>query len=227
MSNKRIERLSPIEIAYIIVAFTIVVASLIYVVVTKYDHRPNTISVNLSDFNSSYDVSIINQADIDDFMSVKGIGEVRANEIIAYRDALGGFEDVYELLDLKFINADLFEKIITYFYLSDYTPSDIKSPDSDSDNKEESDDSTDEVIENPTDKNEYVNSVDNVLRRSVNINTASSEEIMACLLISSAQAEQIVEIRDIIGGYSNISELSLCSLISMDLYSEIKDYVII
>lgn len=227
MSNKRIERLSPIEIAYIIVAFTIVVASLIYVVVTKYDHRPNTISVSLSDFNSSYDVSIINQADIDDFMSVKGIGEVRANEIIAYRDALGGFEDVYELLDLKFINADLFEKIITYFYLSDYAPSDIKSPDSASDNKEEPDNSTDEVIENPTDKNEYVNSVDNVLRRSVNINTASSEEIMACLLISSAQAEQIVEIRDIIGGYSNISELSLCSLISMDLYSEIKDYVII
>lgn len=225
MTTKSSERLSPIEIAFIIIAFAIVVASLSYVILMNYDRSPSSIEVSLDGYDGGYDVSVINQADIDDFMVVSGIGQVKASEIVAYRDALGGFEDVYQLLDVKSINAQLFESIMLHFYFSDTQSSSDSLSDSVSGVSSDVDVIADEAIELPADDITYSGETDTAERKSVNINSASAEEIEACLLISSDQADQIVEIRELIGGYSNRSELALCSLISNELYGEIKDYI--
>ncbi len=227
MSKKTTEKFTGIEVAYIIVAFAVVIASLSYVILTNYDHTPNTLSVNFNTLDGVYDVSVINGADVDDFIEVKGIGEVKANEIVAYRDAISGFEDVYQLLDVKSVTAELFESIITHFYLEESQTSDDLISDKYADAFEKADEISDESVSLPIEEDNSLSGSEPLSRRSVNINTATDDEIASCLLISSEQAKQIVEIRELIGGYSNVSELALCSLIQTDLYSEIKPYIIL
>ncbi len=227
MSRKTTEKLTGIEVAYIIVAFAVVIASLSYVILTNYDHTPSTLNVSFNNLDSVYDVSVINIADVDDFIEVKGIGEVKANEIVAYRDAISGFDDVYQLLDVKSVTAELFESIITHFYLDESQTADDLTSDKDADTSEKADEISDESVSLPKEEDNSSSENDSLSRRSVNINTASADEIAACLLISTEQAKQIVEVREIIGGYSNISELVLCSLLQADLYTEIKPYIIL
>ena len=52
----------------------------------------------------------INKADMDTLMSIKGVGEKRAEAIIAYRDKHGNFTSVEELSDVQGVSEALVEK---------------------------------------------------------------------------------------------------------------------
>lgn len=56
----------------------------------------------------------INTADTTSLMSVRGIGRVYANRIVAYREKLGGFVDKKQLLEVYGINEEVYEKISPY-----------------------------------------------------------------------------------------------------------------
>ena len=47
-------------------------------------------------------------------MTISGIGETRANAIIAYREYLGGYTDVEQLKDIYGIGDGIFAKIEPY-----------------------------------------------------------------------------------------------------------------
>ena len=62
------------------------------------------------------DLSIINNATQEEFMEVKGIGEVRSLDIITLRESLGGFKDIRELTYINGISDTILEEIIEHFY---------------------------------------------------------------------------------------------------------------
>lgn len=56
----------------------------------------------------------INTASKDDFLSLKGIGEGKANSIIEYRNKNGNFEKIEDIKNVSGIGDSLFEKIKDY-----------------------------------------------------------------------------------------------------------------
>lgn len=65
------------------------------------------------------------------------------------------------------------------------------------------------------------------VRRPVNINTASAEEIAKCLLLPLEKAQDIVDIREQISYYSAVSELFLVDSLTEEEIYEIADYVLL
>ena len=53
----------------------------------------------------------INTADKNLLMTLPGIGEGRAEDIISYRDDNGGFKSIEEIKNIKGIKDNIFEKI--------------------------------------------------------------------------------------------------------------------
>lgn len=56
----------------------------------------------------------INTASPDELQNIAGIGEVIANRIVDYRSDNGSFESVYDIVAVKGISQNLFEKIRPY-----------------------------------------------------------------------------------------------------------------
>ena len=59
----------------------------------------------------STEVVNINQATLEDFQHIKGIGPVLAERIVSYRDANGKFKSLEQIKEVKGIGGAKFEKI--------------------------------------------------------------------------------------------------------------------
>lgn len=230
MPNHSQDKFTTVEVVYLIIAFAVVAASL-GLVITRLDNPPTEITADFSSFNGGYDVSVLNSATADDFIHVHGIGEVKARAIISYRDSLGEFTDIYQLLDLKTITPQNFEDIVSYFYLGGNLSEDINEIPKESTPHKDEDKEKEEIISSTTEGEEPTSSdsrTDNVnIRRAVNINYASAVEISEYLLIEIERAEQIVAMRELLGGFNNIQEVLLCDLITEDIYAQIKPYLLL
>ena len=66
------------------------------------------------DENKDKNLLNINEASINDFMSLPGIGEAKAQAIIDRRNSNGPFKSLDELKDVKGIGESIFEKIKEY-----------------------------------------------------------------------------------------------------------------
>lgn len=230
MPNNSQDKFTAVEVVYLIIAFAVVAASL-GLVITRLDNPPTEITADFSSFNGGYDVSVLNSATVADFIHVHGIGEVKARAIISYRDSLGEFTDIYQLLDLKTITPQNFEDIVSYFYLGGNLSEDINEIPKESTPHKDEDKEKEEIISSTTEGEEPTSSdsrTDNVnIRRAVNINSASAVEISEYLLIEIERAEQIVAMRELLGGFNNIQEVLLCDLITEDIYAQIKPYLLL
>lgn len=72
---------------------------------------------NTADNDDNISVSFplnLNTCTKEELMEIDGIGEVRADAIIAYRDKLGGYSSVEQLKDISGIGDKTFEKIAPY-----------------------------------------------------------------------------------------------------------------
>ncbi len=74
---------------------------------------------NLENSTSSLEPTIIslNQATLEQLMSLSGIGESKAKSIIEYRNQNGGFQSIEEIKNVKGIGEKIFEKIKDYLTL--------------------------------------------------------------------------------------------------------------
>lgn len=72
---------------------------------------------NTADNDDNISVSFplnLNTCTKEELMEIDGIGEVRADAIIAYREKLGGYSSVEQLKDISGIGDKTFEKIAPY-----------------------------------------------------------------------------------------------------------------
>lgn len=72
-----------------------------------------------TDSSSDADVSVsypldLNTCTAEELMTINGIGEVKANNIIEYRDYLGGYTSVDQIKNIKGIGDKVYEKISPY-----------------------------------------------------------------------------------------------------------------
>lgn len=56
----------------------------------------------------------LNSCTAEELMTINGIGEVKANNIIEYRDYLGGYTSVEQIKNIKGIGDGVFEKVAPY-----------------------------------------------------------------------------------------------------------------
>lgn len=238
------DKLKPSEIVYLVVGVILVAACFGLICSTRILGQSEPVSVSTYNFSSdAYDVEVINSASYEDFLEVKGIGEAKATAIVNYREALGGFESVYQLGDLSAVSDSLLEAIIEHFYGDNpadagENPSDVEPETDISENIDavSSQDTPavttapvdDETEHSETDATSSTKKSEATCERvPVDINGADAQTIASALLIDISVAEEIVRIRDVIGGYSNIRELFLCDNVTQEIYEKISDFVII
>ena len=68
-------------------------------------------AVNSTDSHIQTGKININTADVDELISLPGIGETKARAIIEYREAYGGFVSTEEIMEVKGIGQSTYEKI--------------------------------------------------------------------------------------------------------------------
>lgn len=56
----------------------------------------------------------LNSCTAEELMSISGIGEVKANHIIEYREYLGGYTSVEQIKNIKGIGDGIYEKVSPY-----------------------------------------------------------------------------------------------------------------
>ncbi len=61
----------------------------------------------------------LNAATLDELCGLKGIGPVKAQAILDYRDSYGGFVCVEEIMEVKGIGESTYNKIKDYLYVPD------------------------------------------------------------------------------------------------------------
>ena len=59
----------------------------------------------------------LNTAQIKELCTLSGIGEAKAEAILAYRDEIGGFSNIEQLKNVAGIGDSLFEKIKSSIYI--------------------------------------------------------------------------------------------------------------
>ena len=71
--------------------------------------------INVSDYAGKTN---LNTASVSELMELPGIGETKANAIVAYRDAHGGFQKVEDLMDIPGIKDGVYSKIADRIYVN-------------------------------------------------------------------------------------------------------------
>lgn len=236
-------KLKPSEAAFILICLSAAAVSVaaVYISRSKADESPLYVEPGTEyDAYSEYDVSVLNSATAADFMQISGIGEVKAGDIIAYRDAVGGFKSVAQLKDVSGISDSLFGRIIDYFYLT--APAEtsaaatsevqVTSPKSETTAREKANDeprmTAKATVSTEPDECEIPPETvtEERVMREVNVNEASAEEIADALLIEPELAEEIVALRERINKISTVQELyGFCDGMTAEIYRRIKDYV--
>ncbi|MBQ8586812.1 MAG: ComEA family DNA-binding protein [Oscillospiraceae bacterium] len=137
----------------------------------------------------------INTAEKEELMSLPGIGETYAEQIIAYREEQGPFTSIEEIMKVSGIGESRFESLKGLITVGDVAPTETQ-------NKE------DESTGFP-----------------VNINTADLETLMTLPGIGETYAQRIIDYREENGVFSSIEEIMEVSGISESRFEKIKDYI--
>lgn len=193
-----------------------------------FDSKPVTTKVSAEETQFPID---INLATVDQLCEINGIGEVTAQKIIDYRTEVGIIHDLKELEQVSGIGESTIELLTENVFVSnsDYIPfrttivtttkvttTTIKTtttreitttipPEAEAPEPEQEDDSP----------------------RDVHINYANADEIADCLKISHELAEQMVSVREQIGGYSTLEELYLVDSMTQNIMLQIMDHIVI
>lgn len=185
----------------------------------------------------------INNADINALTQAEGIGSKLAQDIIDYRTSVGVIADMDSLMEINGIGEAKLNSLKKLFYAphdgentsasATTVPTVVTDSRTSPDTtirttiKSTSMTTTTVVTETPvlTTVPTKTSLTEQPVRRTVSINLADASELEEALLITREQAEEIVQLRERIGGYSNILEILYCESISDGLYIEIRGYL--
>lgn len=84
---------------------------------TTQQSESNNSSVTVVAEKDSADVSYpvnLNSATYDELITIEGIGDARANQILQYRDAIGGYSSVEQIKEISGIGEATYNQIAPY-----------------------------------------------------------------------------------------------------------------
>lgn len=209
-------------------------AAAIFAVTLSRGQGGEAIKVSLAESETEvYDMAVLNNASAEDFMQIRGIGEVKARAIIEYRTAIGGFRRVSQLRDISGISDSTMALIIEHFYGNGGTPPASEATETDEPQSvpetepEKTELTAPEVTTAPpeTAGESAGTTTSEKTMREVNINSATADEIAESLLIDRKIAEEIVALRERIQYFSSVQELYLCDGFNDKIYQKVKNYV--
>jgi competence protein ComEA len=147
----------------------------------------------------------INIAKIEHFISIDGIGEKTAQQIIEYRDKIGGYKSMEQLLEVNGIGEKTLEKLKQYFYvINNNTVSETMSY---------------------SDKQSVPNITTTSVIYPIDINFATYEELLTLKGIGEAKAKEIINYRTTKGYFYSIEDIMLVNGIGHNIYNNIKDKI--
>lgn len=129
----------------------------------------------------------LNKATIEDLVKIEGIGEKTAQNIIDYREKIGGFQYVEQLLYVDGIGETKYNKWLPYFTVSGVTTADCTTLTSGS--------ATD------------IRTTSTAFTGKFNLNTVTLEELMTISGVGEKTAKNILNYRDEIGGFTSLEQL--------------------
>jgi competence protein ComEA len=153
----------------------------------------------------------LNSITHDELVCIKGIGDSTANKILSYRDSIGYFTSRYQLLEINGIGESKMNTIMEYTYIEN---EDLNYGQEVAQNEQYADNQAYE--EYPT---------GNTVQFPINLNTATFEELCAIPNVNETIAQDILNLHNEIGYFSNTYELLYCESISEQLLSEIEGYI--
>lgn len=160
----------------------------------------------------------VNTVSLEHLMAINGVGELTAQSIINYRNSIGIIYNMDLLLEVDGVGTTTLELLKQYLYVSDYDYADIAYDDPDQ--------STTVTTTTEETTTETSTTAEKVMK-TVNINTASAEEMAECLLIDLGLAEKIVELRGKINKFSNFLELLYVDGFSQKMLAERQEYILL
>ncbi len=161
-------------------------------------HTARTETVTTAERQPIYD---LNAAEAEDLKRVSGIGDALAEAILQYRAACGGFTRRAQLLKIDGIGAVMAERIMEEFEIPDELPPEADVPEPEA---EES-----EYYYNETECDIY------------DVNTVTREELLRLPDMTEAIADDILAMRERLGGYHGIYELTLIEHLSGKYFQEV------
>ncbi|MDE6789811.1 MAG: helix-hairpin-helix domain-containing protein [Ruminococcus sp.] len=173
-------------------------------VISEYTTKPEILYID------------INSADSGELILLDGIGEYLAGQIIAYREENGDFKNIEELINVSGIGEKIFDSIRDYVY--------VENPIYDTEEMPEESDIIDtevtaeEIMEVTMNPEGYM---------PVNLNEADIERLLLLPCIDVQTAENIIELREELGGFTNVYELLYIENLTEMQFSEIIEYVCI
>lgn len=166
----------------------------------------------------------INLVTYDELLQIYGVGDVIANNILDFRNAVGVITNMDLLLQVKGIGDKKLQILKQYLYVSeiDYQEITITATVTPETTTVETESKT-----NNSSNNVETTTTTKSVMKQVNINTATAEEISECLLLDDDIACRIVQLRTDIQYFSNSLELLYVEGITIELYNKIKDYILV
>ncbi len=160
----------------------------------------------------------INTADKHELMQLDGIGDVLADNIISYRDEIGEFRNIEELMLVEGIGETRFSAIRDYIYVENPVYPEVTESTTATEPPTEIISTT--VTETTTEPQLTLEEI-----APIDINTATIEELMLLPYVDEEIANKIIELRNAIGGYSHPYELLYVEELEQNQVAEIIDFV--
>jgi len=160
----------------------------------------------------------LNHATLEELCAVPEIGIVKAQNIIDYREAHGGFLNRQQLLEVSGIGEAIYQHILPYLYLE--TEYSLPEPEPETTEIPE----TSEISEpDPTEPPEETLPPEIPV---INLNTATKEQLLQLPDCDDALAEEILILRDRdIHIFHHILEITLAEHVTPDLFSQWESYL--